>query len=294
VYYDGTLIDQGTLLGIAGGTWTLKSSVGSHTFTFTLSNSRVDDFSITPVLNVVGLGLTADQDIFFYPLGIDNGEKKLVFPHLTEQTTGLTGVSLTNVPLQPGYDVATKAAIGNKGTTSLHVGGDALGTFSVSGGNLTLTLNSGLTGSAINSWIATDGELEKWFGDTAGDNAVNVSDNTVKVLRMGPLQYGGDEAAKIGRGVEVQEETVAKHANISYIWVDKDCTLSRGAKTININEYNNGSFDIALIDLPLKAGWNLVQVDTYQYSNDGGTTLTGNITVKIADKDIPWSVGFDH
>jgi hypothetical protein len=255
---------------------------------------------ITPVVSTGGL--TAGTAIDFYPHGIDNGTQELVFPPITGQTTGITGsVTFTDIPLQPGYGmdkddnliIATKDDIPDIVSTTIkgNTTDEDIGTFSVSGGKLSFSLKtSGLIGSTISDWVNSGtSEAYKWFGNTSG-NAVTISPSDAKVIYADTLKYGVVNAPKINRELVVQEEAFAKASGITYIWVDKDCTLSRGATSMffTTGDYQDETVDFSAFNLPLKAGWNLVQINRYQYSEDGRV-----ITLKIADSNVPWSVGFD-
>jgi hypothetical protein len=71
--------------------------------------------------------------------------------------------------------------------------------------------------------------------------------------------------------------------DIIHVYVSSDVTFTRGAKTIK-TEYSNGPINYSAVNLPLKTGWNLVQTDY------NGTETSGTHTVKIATKNIPWTL----
>jgi ribosomal protein S4E len=73
---------------------------------------------------------------------------------------------------------------------------------------------------------------------------------------------------------------------IQYVYVDRDCTVTRGATSWTKTDDERGTYTVKYnaIDLQLKEGWNLVQ------QNQNSTKTEDTITMKIADKDIPWYI----
>jgi hypothetical protein len=82
------------------------------------------------------------------------------------------------------------------------------------------------------------------------------------------------------KSVETDYKTYGIGSEITYVYVSADVTLSRTAKSMNDGEGRSKSF--SGFNIPLETGWNLVQVDYYQ------TQTSASITIKTADKDVPW------
>jgi hypothetical protein len=271
-------------------------------------------------MNSGSSGLSDGAPITLYPHGIDNGAQELAFPALSGPATGLSGLSGSNIPLQPGYGLVDTDGNGEEDTLVISTkddiddtngnitadGGTIIGTFTVANGELDFTVKNytelnKLGPALISDWIksTSPSSYRDEFGYTGSGNEVAISDPDATMLRMTSMYYDDEEDDEhIDRSVEIREETFAKASDISYIWVDRDCTLSRGAKTMsfpdgkeNGGDYHGETVEFSAFELPLKAGWNLVQMNRYQYGNEGKNRI---ITVKIADRDVPWTVGFSH
>jgi hypothetical protein len=75
-------------------------------------------------------------------------------------------------------------------------------------------------------------------------------------------------------------------SKIVYVYASEDVTLSRDEKDVTVDPSRVVNW--GAVDLALQAGWNLVQIDTSTTSAD--YILTKDVTVKIADKNVPWTL----
>jgi hypothetical protein len=80
-------------------------------------------------------------------------------------------------------------------------------------------------------------------------------------------------------------KTYATTSEIRYVYVNGDVTITRAAQIINEDGRDTAW---AAIDLELKTGWNLVQIDRHE------TEDTKTAALKIADKEIPWKAATGH
>jgi hypothetical protein len=62
---------------------------------------------------------------------------------------------------------------------------------------------------------------------------------------------------------------------ITYIYVDRDVTITRAAYSSNGNTY-------PAVSLALRTGWNLIQENSYY------TETSGTVNVALATEDVPW------
>jgi hypothetical protein len=84
-----------------------------------------------------------------------------------------------------------------------------------------------------------------------------------------------------------EEETYFVGSVIFYVYVDTNCNIKKAAEDFQRTDDEGESWieRYGAIDLSLKKGWNLVQI------NESWTGDEPKIfTFKIADKDIPWSI----
>ncbi|GAB6392249.1 MAG: hypothetical protein MdMp014T_1622 [Treponematales bacterium] len=88
----------------------------------------------------------------------------------------------------------------------------------------------------------------------------------------------------------VNNEGAGDYSAIAYLYVDEDVTVSRDAKTWKgtVAGYIDYTYDYGAVSLPLKHGWNLVQLDVHVEWQ--GRKAAGTYTLKTADKDVPWTV----
>jgi hypothetical protein len=198
-------------------------------------------------------------------------------PAIAEPVTGRASITYTGIALTGDGASITVPRVTNA---------DAGTELSITGGKLTLTLTTPAAPLAISTLpIKKDANdaYNGWgiFGNTNGDNALTFdpANGGVTAASIGSFSvdnsgYGG---YKIARGAyDTDEAGYENGTEICYIYVSGDVTITRAAKTIGRNYYH-------AINLPLKAGWNLVQVDQKRPKSGGSV-----FSVKIAGKDIPW------
>jgi hypothetical protein len=207
--------------------------------------------------------------------GDDGG---LDLPDITEETSGRETITVTAAALE-SEDASDASGVTIPSQTIGSGGG--YGTWSVTAGKLTLTLNtpSGSDARVISDWFSNNGSgVGSLFGSVEGGNVVTVSDDTAQIVYVHNLKGTGNstEYEIERRKYKTDNSTYSLGSNISYVYVDKDVTFTRAKKQIEETTYN-------AIALPLKTGWNLVQTDS-NYTRTSSTEA-----VKIADKDIPWA-----
>jgi hypothetical protein len=145
-----------------------------------------------------------------------------------------------------------------------------------------LTLNLTTPGSprAISEELSENEYWDYILGSAEGNNAPTLdpaNGGSVTVASVGDFSCGNGH--NIMRSTDdIFEAGYMNNREIYYIYVSGDITIAREAKTIGNRSYN-------AVNLPLKTGWNLVQVDRKRPQSGGGNHI---FTVKIADKDIPW------
>jgi len=161
---------------------------------------------------------------------------------------------------------------------------ESYGKWSVTDGKLKATLNapSSAETDPISDMLSPGSGAENFFGSVTGTNAVSVSDNTASIAMLdgfGYNQYWIDRSLETG-----DNESNYQLKQIYYVYVDKDVTLSRAKKTISVDVGGGMSYSVtySAFNLPAKAGWNLVQMDM--------NAANFTITIKVADKDIPWTL----
>jgi hypothetical protein len=122
-----------------------------------------------------------------------------------------------------------------------------------------------------------------FFGKTDSGYELTIPEPTAKyAVFQGFGKNIGQNSYKIQRIAEDTDgATYMDYSIIVYVYVDKDVTLSRDAKSWTDN---GETVSYTAINLPLIHGWNLVQTDLHQ------TETSATVTVKIADKNVPWTV----
>jgi hypothetical protein len=200
----------------------------------------------------------------------DGGGDGLNLPGIDEPTTGREtikspdgGISLTGLP------------------SSLEEKTDSTGaTFSVKGGKFSFELpkspnnqNTLANNSSLRSTLFNDSQ--------ATDYTTTAEEATFASVTRFSWSTGDTSYSINRRASETDEKTYEYSSEIVYIYVSENVTLSRAAKTSTDSQ-------VDAVNLALKAGWNLVQKDRrYTVS---GSTGTEKITVKIADKNVPWTL----
>jgi hypothetical protein len=235
--------------------------------------------------NVLFAGLIA-LAVSFTGCKTDAGDPQppdLGLPSLTEAATGRATVTVSDATLTG--DGAASITIPQQ-TLS-----DSAGTFSVTGGKLSFTLN---TPSPLQSVTVVNTDSNSLPGIAAG-KTVTISDPSAQIYRLPDFSYdtGSGKSYSIYRiAQKTDEATYSVSSLIAYIYIDRDCTITRSA--VDWTETSNGyTFvsSVAAIDLPFKTGWNLIQMDCFMTLS--GTTYTETWTVKLADKDVPWVIEED-
>jgi hypothetical protein len=194
----------------------------------------------------------------------DGGGLSLNLPAITEPVSGQPTITYTNVPL-------TGESIPNIALQTKNYG-----TWSVTDGKLSLTLTTPSNPVILSKEVQA---LRDIFGDTTGANKLDLSVEDAKFVVVFNLEKTeGQDSYKISRGAGAGDATSFIECAIRYLYVDKDVTITRDAKTAA-----DDFITYAAINLPLKAGWNLVQTD------ENGTQSESSNTIKLADKDVPWS-----
>jgi hypothetical protein len=203
--------------------------------------------------------------------------------------TGLPTVTVTDAALegQSGVDAAS-ITIPNQ---DLPYGA---GSFSVTGGKLSLSLTAP-SGSIPTIGSANGLTQHDGFGRTDSGYELTLSDPDAQMYAIFELRatVGTTDYLIQKSKDETDGETYYRFSSGGYIYVDKDCTISREAKSWTWPYGGGGTaaYNFSAFDLPLKAGWNLIQMG-------GETTMTGNsisieYAMKLGDSDVPWSIEID-
>jgi hypothetical protein len=79
-------------------------------------------------------------------------------------------------------------------------------------------------------------------------------------------------------------------SEIVYIHASENVVLSRDENVVPDIYNNNKYLNWGPVNLGLQAGWNLVQIDKSTTLNTSDSTSTTKVTVKIADKNVPWTL----
>jgi hypothetical protein len=119
------------------------------------------------------------------------------------------------------------------------------------------------------------------LGNAEGGNAPTfdpANGGSVTAARVGSFNCGDGHNIIRRSNASTVQGAYKYSSEIYYIYVSGDITITRPAKTIGNRIYN-------AINLSLKTGWNLVQVNRKRPQSGGGNHI---FTVKIADKDLPW------
>jgi hypothetical protein len=187
-------------------------------------------------------------------------------PGLGEEATGRATITYTDV------------ALSGEGASDASHSDNAKGyTIDVTDGLMTLTLT---TPTNLEKTVSNFTEEKKnLFGD---EEAVTPTPGDPKICVVRKFSSGGEYEVR-RKWEETDKTTYQRSKEIFYIYVDADVVLSRNAKGITDGEL---FLSYSAINLPLKEGWNLVQVDqNIVVTNEvpGGTA-----TVKIADTNVPW------
>ncbi|MDR1106673.1 MAG: hypothetical protein LBL44_09975 [Treponema sp.] len=231
-------------------------------------------FGLLAVLLATSLVLTG--------CGGDDGDGDgLNLPGITEPTTGLQTVEGKDITVSgTGMPQSLETQTGNNGET-----------FTISGGKFSFTLpESPPYPQALSSGYSLRYTL---FGDVSGDYTATPGDATF--VMVSSFQWNaGNTYYEINRAVtDTDMATYQDRSQIVYVYASKDVTLSQDADTWedswsegNVTETYKTQW--GAVNLALKKGWNLVQIDSYETKN--GNDYTQKATVKIATHNVPWTI----
>jgi hypothetical protein len=204
--------------------------------------------------------------------------------------TGLSTIVYTDVTLQ-GEGASTLTV---DKETNIRDGYE----LSITKGKLTLEFFKPLSTGPIDEDL--NGREEYWlFGRTDGDYKLTF--DPAGGGRVGVKERGGwdlnEEEASLRYGIsrnstqkdDENNPTFQISSQIAHVYVTGDVRITREEKeeiVVEDDDWRSGKY--TAIDLPLKTGWNLVQFDRKETFAENEADNTVVITVKIADKDIPW------
>ncbi|MDR1096202.1 MAG: hypothetical protein LBL31_07415 [Spirochaetaceae bacterium] len=226
-----------------------------------------------PVSLAMGLVVAASLTLAGCGGGGDGGDDGNL-PRITELTTGretVTGKDITvSGNMLPSLDTRT----GFNGET-----------YSITGGKFSFTLPESPALSPASELRYT------LFGDDSGDYTAT-PDNATFAMVSSFYWKEGNTSYSIRREVtKTDGATYRDRSEIVYVYASKDVTLSQDVKNRTVsNEKDNGtsSTQWGAVNLALKKGWNLVQIDSYATVN--GNNATQKTTVKIATHNVPWTI----
>ncbi|GHT73413.1 hypothetical protein FACS1894124_1760 [Spirochaetia bacterium] len=210
--------------------------------------------------------------------GCDNGngggDDDGPLPGIKEETTGKETIAYSDISVS-GIANASYANTSNGYTIA------------VSGGKLTLSLTTPTYTepvSGFGSWLFGQ-DYSSWNNATNSavyTNPFTASPANVNIAVQDSFAVDSNWTESVARYWEDTDGTTyQKSSQIVYVYVSGDVALTRAAIKRN-GDHGDPDTNYAAISLSLKKGWNLVQVDS-NYTASGGS-----VTVKIADKDIPW------
>jgi hypothetical protein len=241
-------------------------------------------------LNNESAGTTGDGNN-----GGNNGNNsdniELDLPPLEEATTGQPTyagtVSNSDVVISDGLNTPDSMPDALDEVTD-----DATGvTLSIADGVFSFTLPEEPTDAKVynseNDWPATT--IYKIFGEPDLESAfIDEPEAELSMVeqfswRIKNINY------RLSRKTEKSDSHGGNNSNSSeivYVYASEDVVLSRAAQVVNNNINNNANW--GPVNLELEAGWNLVQIDKSTTWNTSNSTSTTEVTVKIADKNVPW------
>jgi hypothetical protein len=158
--------------------------------------------------------------------------------------------------------------------------------FSITGGKFSFTLPENPT----NPQVLADNEslLDTLFYDRDAEDYTTTPAAASDATFVSVTDFywnSGSTSYSISREAYKEEETYWDFSEIAYVYVNKDVTLGRAAK--NLTDHGV-EIQVGVVNLALKKGWNLVQKDGH--GTESGDTYTEAVTVKIADKNVPWTL----
>jgi hypothetical protein len=202
----------------------------------------------------------------------DGSNGKDTLSSIDEETTGQAEISYT--------DVALTGEGASDLTFEEYENSDDGYTIEVTDGKLTLSLTTPSSTESVSTFF--DRNL---FG--SDDDDFKADPDTVNITTLDAFYNELNNCRVQRHWRDTDEKTYYKSSQIVYVYVDADVTITRAVKQFEDEEC---VINWSAIHLPLKKGWNLVQVD----NNDTLTGGTGTATTKIADKNVPWVVSAIH
>jgi hypothetical protein len=207
------------------------------------------------------------------------------------ETFGYTGVDLEPWRSEAEDGKASDITISKQ--TALDNGYE----FSVSAGKLTVEFFKPLS----TSWIDQEfnnrqGGDNGWtfFGRTDGDYKLTfVPEGGGRVGVRAQNNLAGDEW-NLGYSFFMRSHTEFKEgeyhieSGIFFVYATGDVTITRGEKKVSglADNWWNGKY--AAVNLSLKEGWNLLQIDTKETFTPEGQDNIRDHTLKIVDQGLPW------
>jgi hypothetical protein len=217
---------------------------------------------LTRLLGIIAMAAVIATGMAGCSSGDDDDDGLINLPAINEQTTGRESITGTNIPLEAGQNI-TQAFVNS----------------------LNLAEETYYNGS---TWSIKDGKLTFFLGtptytSTLDAETYHLKDWTdVQVSPADAQAYIFDGFSSYDYGVarfkaETDEKTYYRYSEIIYVYVSKDVTVSGKSGKDDYSTYT-------ALNLPFKAGWNLLQQDSSQ-TQDGGT-----LSLHIATKNVPWTV----
>jgi hypothetical protein len=205
----------------------------------------------------------------------DGGDDGINLPGITEETTGRATITGSNITV-------SGAGMPQELAEQTDYNGAK---FSITGGKFSFTLPQSPTN--LEAFGAENKNLlDELLGLGGSSSSGENSEGFVTVRRF---SWSEDNTYYwIQReAYETDEKTYMDSSEITYVYVSKDVTLSCAAGE-DTDTDGDETYIIrwGAVNFALKTGWNLVQ--TNSHGTQSGNTYTETVTVKIADKDVPW------
>jgi hypothetical protein len=201
-------------------------------------------------------------------------------PGIDEPTTGQAEVKGT------GISVSGEDMIQELGSQTNSYNGS---TFFIAGGKFSFTLSTPSNPQTLGS----NGYLRRTlFGDEGVPDYTATPDDATFAI-VSEFSWDGNENTwcRIIRGkVDTDNKTYLNSSEIVYVYASEDVTLSHAKNDwTKSGEGMTRNYHWGAVNLPLKTGWNLVQIDSNATADESTSTYTMTGTVKIATDDVPWA-----
>jgi hypothetical protein len=239
--------------------------------------NTIKALGIIVLVTVIGLSMTAcpTEDNGGGGGNDDGGGGSGGIPAISEGTTGRATITGNNITL-----LSRSPADKYINTSGITIPQSQMFCencwWKVSNGKLSFSL-----GTPPSSILEIIGELLSAFGGWFyGNSSESVTASNPYALAMvwnGSGYYNGQEYFDVSRAVYGESTFIT----IIYVYVNADTTLSR--RKISSSDSTHAAFS-----LPLKAGWNLIQIEaSLTQSGDREEVYSES---KIADKNVPWTI----